>query len=919
MPEELAKPKKRLAMSPIRTTPMPRMIQRKVLRAALMASGFLFAATAATAVAAQNGPVRQDIALGEGWRFQFGASSPAMATPDFADGGWQAVSIPHTWNRIGAYEDASYAASNRPVDKDQGIGWYRRHFIAPALTGGKHAFLQFDAASRKASIWINGQHVGDHAGGFSRFRFDVTPFLRPGADNVLAVQVDSSQPALGSSTADILPLTGDFFVPGGLYRPVSLIITNPAHFDMLDAGGPGVYAKVSALSDHSATVRATLRLRGEGGTARRLTAVTRLVDAQGKTVASAQTPVVLSAGTASEIEQSLTVTDPHLWQGVASPYLYRLVAELRRGTQVLDRVEQDYGIRQIRIDPDKGLFLNGRHVRLNGVAMHQDSMAHGWALTEQDSESMVAAIRDIGANAIRLAHYQHGEAIHRLADRYGLLLWDEVPYVTDSTVDPDRDRPSEGLRANARQQLVEEIRQNFNHPSVAVWSVANEVDFAGAMHNLMGAGHKVAVDPRPLVRELHELAKKEDPTRATTLATCCEDMAIMKMGDAPVVADITDVSASNRYFGWYYGTPEMYGPQLDMQHARRPTKPLGISEYGAGAATFMHTDNPEGGAPDSFGARQPEEYQAWYHEKNWAVLSARPYLWATFVWNMFDFSSKIRHEGGTTDINTKGLVTYDGKVAKDAYYFYRANWNPAPTVHIVGRRYVDRAYGVNDVRVYSNAPRTELMLNGRSLGVRADCPQKVCVWSAVRLDAGANRLEARGTYADKVQSDAIDWQFDGARRNLYRIDAGALMAATAQAGRYGSDAFFSGGQGLTMDEAGFGKPPLHTAIADTPDRDLLVTYREGDFHYRLPLDNGTYRVTLHFAEPGEAAGARVFDVTANGAVQLPGFDIAARAGGARKAIAQSFEVTVTDGQLDLGFTPRKGKALVSALSVEPLG
>lgn len=844
--------------------------------------------------------------LADGWRFiQSDAVSGAEAA-SFDDKAWTSVSVPHTWNRAGYYTSPGPHLNTREtIDTKQGLGWYRLTFTPPATFRDKAAWLQFDAASRKASVWLNGVHLGDHAGGFSRFRLDASKALKPGQPNLLTVKVDSSKPVAGGPTADTLPLGGDFFIHGGLYRAVSLVGTDKTHFDMLDFGGPGVYARTTEIRDGGAKVAVRAKLRNDAGRAARLTLVTQLVDAAGAVAAEARSPASLKPGAAIQIQQDLTLAKAHLWQGVQDPYLYRLRSELRDAKgRVVDSLDQAYGVREIRIDPEKGLILNGQPTRLHGVGLHQDHEGKGWAVSDADIEKDMAIIREMGANTIRLTHYQHGQAIHDLADKYGLILWDEIPFVSIMTLANDQIEPTPGLVADAKQQLRELIRQNYNHPSVAVWGIANEVDLRGTPPSFMGAAKIVQRDPIPFLKELQALAKSEDPTRPTTQATCCEGL----QPNAPEVANITDVSGANRYFGWYYTPSDPLGPALDALRKKRPDKPLSVSEYGAGGAISQHTDDPLGGPFDSFGRAQPEEYQAYVHEKNWAILKARPYLWATWLWNSFDFATGDRHEGDAESINTKGLVTYDRQVKKDAFYFYKANWSDQPSVHITGRRYVDRAYPVTPVKVYSNAPSTELFVNGQSLGVLTDCPQKVCVWTDARLAAGDNQVVAKGRFGQAVTEDALTWRLTSTARDRFTIDTGAILAPADATPRHGSDAFFTGGTAKIIN----GPAP-----ANASGWPVARTFREGDFSYRVPAAPGRYTVTLTFVEPIFDKGQRTFDVLAGDKVVLADLDVAGVASGEHATVTRSFPVEVGLNGLVLGFKGKTGKAMVSAIDVAP--
>lgn len=877
-------------------------------------------APAAAMAAPIASPIRTETPLAQDWRFRQDDTLSGVERPDFDDQNWRRVSVPHTWNRVGLYQPGAVGRLNKAenINKTQGVGWYRLTFAAPKLNG-RRAYLQFDAVSRTAKVWLNGVYLGEHQGGFSRFRLDATDALRGDGQNLLVVRADNSKPAPGSPTVDNLPLTGDFFVHGGLYRPVSLVVTNAVHFDMLDFGGSGVYARTTALNADKAIIEVKARLRNDLSRAAAVRVVSRLRDADGKVVAQAIASAGLPTKGGQESTLSLSVSNPRLWNGVIDPYLYRLETELvGRDGKVLDRVSSAFGVRQMGFDPEKGFLLNGKPYRLRGVGYHQDREGKGWALSPADIEEDVAILREMGANSIRLTHYQHGQTIHDLADKYGLVLWDEIPLVSAWTTGGALE-PTPALVENAKQQLRELIRQNYNHASVANWGIANEVDFGNSFPAFL-TGYKdgKAPDPMPLLKTLNDLAHQEDAGRPTALATCCEGRVFAAGVDVPTTAEAADLGGANRYFGWYFGAPDDLGPHLDALHAKRPRQPLSVTEYGAGGGVTLHTDDVLGGPIDSRGRAQPEEYESYIHETAWAALSRRSYLWGSWLWNAFDFGTTIRHEGDADDINTKGLVTYDRKVRKDAWYFYKANWTTAPTVHINGRRYVDRAYPVTDVRVYSNGAATDLTLNGKSLGQRTECPQRVCVWRAVRLQPGANVLVAKTEVQNQTVEDRIVWRRPADPKAPIRIDAGTLIGA-GKTTAFGSDAFFTGGQALSANtSADYGRPEVRAAITGTDEVDVAASYRQGRFSYAVPVAPGRYSVRLTFVEPNLAAGARRFDVLVNGALVLKNLDVAAEGGGALKAVTKAFEAEARDDGLTLRFVPTQGEAIVSAIEIKPV-
>lgn len=840
--------------------------------------------------------------LTNGWRFRFG-DDPAAIAPAFDDHDWQPVSLPHTWNRVGEYAlDRSGSGDNR-----QGIGLYRLSFTAPARSGGRRSYLQFDGVGNVADVWLNGIRLGTHKGAFSRFRFDVTGALRSGSGNVLVVRADNSKPAPGSATADVIPLGGDFFINGGIYRGVSLVSTAPVAIDVLDHGGPGVYLSTPRIAPEAATVAVKVRLRNATGRAARAVARIEIAEPGGAIVASTQVPAPI-AGETGEALATVELPRPHLWNGRADPFLYKATVRLMVGGREVDSVTQPLGVRSFRVDKDQGFFLNGRHLALFGASRHQDRLGKGWALSAADHAEDMALMAEMGANTVRMAHYQHAQEWDDAADRTGMIAWAEIPFVNAVSFD-DGGAASAALAANAREQLVELIRQNFNHPAITMWSVGNEVDIGAAF----GRGRKPSRSIE-LLRDLSALAHQEDPSRPTTFADCCEEPEGFGNTTNPVLAGSADLIGYNRYYGWYYGTPQQLGTRLDHFHASHPDIPMSVSEYGAGGALSQHSDDPLGGPVNAFGRPHPEEYQSWVHEESFKALKARPYLFANWVWNMFDFPSDLRAEGDTVDLNDKGLVTFDRKVKKDAFYFYKANLNPEPMIHLTGRRYRTRAYPVMAVRAYASAAEASLAIDGVPAGTVV-CPDHVCVWPRVALKPGVNVVTAS---AGGV-TDTVEWIGpDPAAQGLH-LDAGNLAGHTAGDGtRYGSDTFFTGGEGKTLNVAGFGpdRGKARKIVTAARDAALFDYYREGAFSYDLPVPDGTWQVSLTTFEPDPTQVAtRSFAVAANGRTVLSAVAPGKLGGGALIAVTQSFAVKVTGGTLRLDFRPVGGKAILAAIDL----
>lgn len=675
----------------------------------------LLALLAALALGLAAGPAhaaagsRQQVVLSAGWLFAKG-EHPEAAAPDFDDAAWTRVTLPHTFN-AGESGDGEYY---------RGPGWYRRAFEIASVKPDRRLYAQFDGAALIADVYLNGAPVCRHEGGHAAFRCDLTALLRPGR-NVLAARVDNS------ASRVVSPLGGDFTVFGGLYRPVSLIEADALHFDLLDHGGPGVYARASRIGEASATISVEARVANEQARSRRALVTVRVLDAEGREVARTTTAVQVPARSVRTGTVDLTVPSPRLWDGVRDPYLYRVVARIGEAE---DEVSVPLGIRSFAFDPERGFLLNGRPYPLRGVnLMHSARPGKGTAVTEAEITEDYAIMREMGSTGVRMAHFQHPQASYDEADRLGLAAWTEIGLNSEIEDTPE-------FRANAAQQLRELIAQTYNHPSVVLWGLGNEV---------------YADEPKVarVLSELHEVARQADPSRPTVYAHCCQ-------ADDHPKAMVSDVIGFNRYFGWY---PDQSGNTIGKWaegfHAAHPERAFAVSEYGAGASVLHQEDPPRTVVPAS--GWHPEQYQAEYHEKNWLQLKDKHYLWGTFVWVGFDLASAGRHEGDRRGINDKGLVTYDRQVRKDAWYWYQAWWSDKPMLHITSRRFNERADPAATVKVYTNAQEATLFVNGSEIG-RRRVENRIVSWP-VTLRPGANVVEVRAEAGGEVLSDRVEWVY----------------------------------------------------------------------------------------------------------------------------------------------------------------
>ena len=594
------------------------------------------------------------------------------------------VSLPHTWNALDGQDGGG--------DYYRGDGCYT--IDLPAHTPGKRQYIEFQAANHRATVWCNGVELGTHKGGFSVFRFELTDYLKESGNQLTVTVNNEVQP--------IYPQRADFTFFGGLYRDVTFIETEQAHFDLLKNGTQGVFVTPRAPG----STRVDLFPVNAAG----CTVTVELLDADGNCVATGTEPA------AAHTTLQLKVKNPHLWDGMKDPYCYKAKAVLSRDGRELDTVEVTYGYRSFRVDAETGFWLNGKSVPLHGVCRHQDRLNMGWAISKREHEEDVALIKEIGANTIRLAHYQQAAYFYDLCDKTGFVIWAEIPFISQFL---------EGKEAydNTISQMTELIAQNYNHPSICFWGIGNELTIGGFSEGLYQN-----------LCDLNALCKKLDPSRLTTMA---------QIAGVPIDSEhvyITDVQSYNYYFGWYSGVLEDNGPRLDAFHKANPDRPYGVSEYGVDNLLCWHSAKP-------FNHDYTEEYAVKYHQHMLKVFAERPYLWATHMWNMFDFAVDARNEGGIPGQNFKGLISLDRKTKKDSFFVYKAWWTKEPMVHISGRRFKDRAPDERDVIVFTNEQDVSLIVNGKEFATHGAVDHQV-IFENVPLHSGENTITAKTANAE---------------------------------------------------------------------------------------------------------------------------------------------------------------------------
>ena len=593
---------------------------------------------------------------------KWGFSKEALEAPTTMPERWNWVNIPHTWNNIDGQDGGN--------DLYRGTAFYAKELEKIDLPKADRYFLEIQGANSSAILYINGKKLANHDGGYSTWRVDITDALED--KNLFVFEVDNSQ------NDRVYPQNADFTFYGGIYRDLNIIAVSESHFDLEYYGTPGIKVTPEVVGK-DAKVEVEVFVKNEKETQK---LVYTLKDAEGNVVAEKETP-------ASETVASFEIENVHLWHGKKDPYLYTAEVCLKDEEEVLDNVSARFGCRTFEIHPENGFILNGEEYPLRGVSRHQDRWGIGNALLKEHHDEDMDLICELGATTIRLAHYQHDQYFYDLCDERGMVVWAEIPYI--STHMPNG-------RENTISQMKELVVQNYNHPSIIVWGLSNEITMHGDSDEDLRENHVI----------LNDLVHEMDKTRLTTMA--CVSMCSM---DDPYV-QIPDTVSYNHYFGWYGGDTSQNGPWFDEFHAKYPNIPIGCSEYGCEALNW-HTSDPQQGD-------YTEEYQAYYHEELIKQLYTRKYMWATHVWNMFDFGADSRNEGGENGQNHKGLITFDRKYKKDSFYAYKAWLSDEPFVHICGKRYVDRVEETTKVTVYSNQPEVELFANGVSLG-KQTCPE----------------------------------------------------------------------------------------------------------------------------------------------------------------------------------------------------
>ena len=676
------------------------------------------------------GTAREVTSFNDGWIFKKGPFSkdPLLFSASF-DARWQEVKIPHTWNAIDMQNDKNnYYA---------GEAYYKKEYTPNSSLKDKRIFLRFEGVGSVAEVYINKVYAGNHKGGYSAFAIEISKLLKFGEPNEILVKVDNSP------RPDVIPINNTLFpVYGGIYRPVELIVTDQINIAVTDYASPGIYISQKNVNRKSADVNVKVKLENKEKQAKDVQLSTTIYENNGKVKAGQLTPITILPQGRQVFEQEFAIKTPHLWQGLEDPYLYKVVVRVVSDGNVIDEVVQPLGLRHFELKAADGMYLNGKKVPMYGVCRHQDWWQSGSALTNDQHDTDLAIIKEIGATTIRLAHYQQSERMYAKCDSIGFMVWAEIPFVN---------RVSTEEANNAKQQMTELIRQNYNHPSIYMWGLHNEVY----------TPYNYTVG---LTAELNDLAKSEDPDRYTVSVS-----GYSKVDQASNLN--ADVQGINHYFGWYGGKIGDIEKWVKGMEQDFPGYKIMFSEYGAEANIHQQEEVVEEFGR-YFSQFYPETFATKFHEIQWGVITRHPYLISSYIWNTFDFATPATAQGGVRARNMKGLVTFDRQTRKDPFYWYKANWSKEPVLYLTQRRATERENAVTPVTVYCNVGIPRLFVNGEELkNYKVGQTAIHYIFEGVQLTNGENIVEAKVDHNGTPLEDKIIWNYSPDNKNKLKLGA----------------------------------------------------------------------------------------------------------------------------------------------------
>ncbi len=670
---------------------------------------------------------KEIIPLSGTWQFALGPSVKDIKTTNYPASNticktFSEVRIPHTWN------DRPVQRINEGEGFHLGKGWYKKSFNSMPGWQNKRIFIRFDAVGTQAIVKLNDKIIGKHNGPYSAFCYEITDFVEPGK-NMLEVEV--SNLANYDMTPSESRLQTSF---GGIYRPVNILVSENTCISPLDFASSGIYLTPNNVSIKGADLNIQIKTSSISSKSN-VEAKAILRDNNGRVVKTIKRIVFIPIGE-SQIDLNTHVENPHLWDGVRDPYMYSVETTLTSSEGLLfDKVVQPLGFRYFSFSPKEGLTLNGQYYDVYGTSRWQDWENEGFAISTKHDSIDIDLMEELGCTGARFGHYQQDETILNLTDTKGIVSMAELSLIPPNS-------KTEAFHASCRQQLTELIKQLYNHPSIIVWNLLNEI-----------------YPSEERVRDLHELAHSLDSIRPTSVVY-----------NQPIKPEqkgwynVADIVCSNKYPWWYakssddFGNAGVFAERLEDIRSVRPDVVYGVTEYGAGGCVTQHQQNPKAPEDTKYGRFFPEEYQSLTHEKQWNLLAGHKEYWCKLVWNLADFTWSTASRGDMIGRNHKGLVTHDRKVKKDAFFFYKANWNKKlPTLYITSRRHVEREDMITPVKIYSNCKDVELFVNGESQGKQNNQTHATFNWSNIKLKKGTNTIRVEGMFKGALQVDECKW------------------------------------------------------------------------------------------------------------------------------------------------------------------
>jgi beta-galactosidase len=838
-----------------------------------------------------NAQSRLTWSLNDNWKYLPNGADFAQR-PKANDSKWETVNLPHTWNAKDPFDDDETSR--------RGISWYRKKLMLDSRFNNKRLFLNFEGVGQVADVYVNGVFVGQHKGGYTAFTFDITNLVKLGdkpVENLIAVQVNNAQ-------NDFLPpLSIGYASYGGIYRDVWLVATDKLHFDLTNRGSKGIFISTPSVTIEKATLSVKTNVVNDANVIRKFELVHKVFDAQHKEIATIRKSITALAGADVEVKMDTQIQNPKLWSP-DQPYLYQVKTTILENGKVIDELTNPLGFRWFSFDPNTGFSLNGKKLILKGTNRHQDFKDRGDALSSEDHYRDMKLIKDMGCNFLRLAHYPQAPEVLALADKMGLLIWEEIPLVNYMNPVPE-------FLDNSQNMIREMIRQNYNHSAVIIWGSMNEVLLWSEKAERIQVQENVQYldKVKKYAVKLDSTVKAEDPSRSSTMAMHMSDDY-----DKFNLSGIPNLASYNIYNGWYSGNTEEFKIIIDAKHKANPKQVLFISEYGAESDNRVNTERPI--RFDFTG-----QYQRFFHERYLSQIKNMPYLAGTAIWNQFDFSQP--NVGGVSNnMNQKGMVTWDRK-PKDVYFMYKANWNSAPMVYIASRDWQTRA-GLNGatstIEVYSNQEEVTLFVNGKSYGSKKPDSIKKCLWK-VQLKEGENQLIA--TCKDQV-SDYFTINYKTYHENLLQGDFREIAINVGADVQYldGSDRIWLEDRPYKSGSFGYvgGNPAMlniKTVKKNTNDNPLFYSYLDNPKGYKFDLPNGTYELELCFIEAEKIdREERIFSVFVNDEVLLNDIDLSNDCGFG-VAMRKKFIVNVENSKgISVSFVAKKGKTILSGIKVK---